>query len=36
MLIIPDIYESRDSDEDKAKMNSEIFVNALQHGNKIN
>jgi UDP-N-acetylmuramate--alanine ligase len=35
-LIIPDIYESRDSEENKAKMNSEIFVEALQHQNKMN
>lgn len=34
-LIIPDIYESRDSDEDKAKMSSKIFVEALHHQNKI-
>lgn len=35
-LIIPDIYESRDSDEDKDKMNSEIFTKSLKHYNKIN
>jgi UDP-N-acetylmuramate--alanine ligase len=35
-LIIPDIYESRDSDEDKAKMNSEVFTDAVKHNNIIN
>ncbi len=34
-LIVPDIYESRDSDEDKSKMNSKIFTDTLKHPNKI-
>ena len=34
-LIVPNIYESRDSEEDKAKMNSKIFVNKINHKNKI-
>jgi UDP-N-acetylmuramate--alanine ligase len=33
-LIIPDIYESRDSDQDMAQMSTQIFVNALEHTNK--
>ncbi len=33
-LIIPNIYESRDSEEDKTKMNGEVFINALNHKNK--
>ena len=35
-LIIPDIYESRDSLEDKKKMNTEILVNSINHKNKLN
>ena len=34
-LIIPDIYESRDSEEDKQKMSSKILSNAIQHPNVI-
>jgi len=33
-LIIPDIYESRDSEEDKKKINSEKLVNIINHTNK--
>jgi len=33
ILIIPDIYESRDSDENKALMNTDIFVNSIEHAN---
>jgi hypothetical protein len=35
MLIVPNIYESRDSEEDKAKINSKIFVEKINHSNKI-
>lgn len=35
ILIIPDIYESRDSDEDKSVMNSKIFVESIEHPNII-
>jgi UDP-N-acetylmuramate--alanine ligase len=35
-IVVPDIYESRDSEEDKANMSSKIFVNALEHANKVN
>ena len=34
-LIIPNIYESRDSKEDKEKINTKIFVNKINHINKI-
>ena len=34
-LIVPNIYESRDSEEDKAKINSKIFVEKINHSNKI-
>jgi len=34
-LIVPDIYESRDSQEDKSRMNSKIFVEALEHTNVV-
>jgi UDP-N-acetylmuramate--alanine ligase len=34
-LIIPNIYESRDSCEDKKKINSEILVDKIKHPNKI-
>ncbi|MBT3729618.1 hypothetical protein HOF65_06305 [bacterium] len=33
-LIIPNIYESRDSDEDKKKINSEKLVKLINHPNK--
>lgn len=33
-LIIPDIYESRDSKEDMEKMNSQIFTEFIDHENK--
>jgi UDP-N-acetylmuramate--alanine ligase len=36
MLVIPDIYESRDTKEDKEKMNTEIFVSKINHPNKLN
>jgi len=32
-LIIPDIYESRDTDENKAAMNTEILVKNIEHNN---
>jgi UDP-N-acetylmuramate--alanine ligase len=35
-LIIPNIYESRDSKEDKEKMNTEILVKKINHPNKQN
>lgn len=35
VLIVPDIYESRDSEEDKKNMNSSIFLNNINHTNKI-
>ena len=34
-VIIPNIYESRDTEEDKEKMNGTIFVNTLNHKNKL-
>lgn len=34
-LIVPNIYESRDSEEDKAKINSKIFIEEINHPNKI-
>ena len=34
-LVVPNIYESRDSEEDKEKMNGEIFINTIHHKNKI-
>ena len=34
-LIIPDIYESRDSEEDKAKIDWEKLINYINHPNKI-
>lgn len=34
-LIIPNIYESRDTEEDKKKINSEILVSKINHKNKI-
>jgi UDP-N-acetylmuramate--alanine ligase len=33
-LIIPDIYESRDSEEDKKKINSEKLIELIKHPNK--
>ena len=35
ILVIPDIYESRDSDEDKAKINGEKLTAYINHPNKI-
>ena len=35
MLIVPNIYESRDSEEDKKKINSRIFIEKINHPNKI-
>lgn len=35
-LIIPNIYESRDSEIDKKNMSTEIFVSKINHDNKIN
>ncbi|MDD3645877.1 MAG: UDP-N-acetylmuramate--L-alanine ligase [Candidatus Gracilibacteria bacterium] len=34
-LIVPDIYESRDSEEDKKKINSKIFVEQIKHPDKL-
>jgi len=35
MLVIPNIYESRDTDENKAKMSVEILINSIEHDNVI-
>lgn len=35
ILIIPDIYESRDSEEDKKKIDGEKLINYINHPNKI-
>jgi UDP-N-acetylmuramate--alanine ligase len=35
-LIVPNIYESRDSEEDKQKMNTQIFLDNIEHIDKIN
>jgi UDP-N-acetylmuramate--alanine ligase len=35
-LIVPNIYESRDSDEDKKKINSKILIENIKHNNKLN
>lgn len=35
-LIIPNIYESRDSEEDKKKINTDILVGAIKHSDVIN
>jgi len=34
-LIVPNIYESRDTEEDKKKINSKKFVELINHPNKI-
>jgi UDP-N-acetylmuramate--alanine ligase len=34
-LIVPNIYESRDSDENKKKINSKIFIENIKHNDKI-
>ncbi len=34
-LIVPNIYESRDSEEDKKQINSKIFIDYIKHNNKI-
>jgi len=34
-LIIPDIYESRDTEDDKRKISSKTLVEAIVHNNKI-
>ncbi|MDQ7009382.1 MAG: UDP-N-acetylmuramate--L-alanine ligase [Candidatus Gracilibacteria bacterium] len=34
-LIVPNIYESRDSEEDKKKINSKKFVELINHPDKI-
>nr|MDD3719922.1 UDP-N-acetylmuramate--L-alanine ligase [Candidatus Gracilibacteria bacterium] len=34
-LIIPDIYESRDTEEDKKKINSEKLVSFINHSDKL-
>jgi UDP-N-acetylmuramate--alanine ligase len=35
-LIIPNIYESRDTKDDKEKMNTDILVEKINHKNKLN
>lgn len=35
-LIIPNIYESRDTKKDKEKMTTQILVDTINHNNKIN
>ncbi len=35
-LIIPNIYESRDTEEDKKKINTTKLLNNIKHPNKIN
>lgn len=35
ILIVTDIYESRDTEEDKKKINWEKFLNYINHNNKI-
>ncbi|MDP3380790.1 MAG: cyanophycin synthetase [bacterium] len=35
-LIIPNIYESRDTKEDKEKINTEKLVELINHNDKIN
>ena len=35
-LIIPNIYESRDSIEDKKKINTDILLDNINHKNKKN
>ncbi|USN58533.1 MAG: hypothetical protein H6767_09980 [Candidatus Peribacteria bacterium] len=35
-LVIPDIYESRDSEEDKQKINASLLVKAIDHPNIYN
>jgi UDP-N-acetylmuramate-alanine ligase len=34
-LIIPNIYESRDTKEDKNNMSSKILIDSIDHNNKI-
>lgn len=34
-LIVPNIYESRDTKEDKEKINSSIFIDKIKHDNKV-
>ncbi len=34
-LIIPNIYESRDSEDDKKKINSKILIEHIKHDNKL-
>jgi UDP-N-acetylmuramate-alanine ligase len=34
-LIIPNIYESRDSENDKSKINSKKLVEIIEHSNKL-
>jgi len=35
LLVIPDIYESRDSEQDKKNMSAEILLEHIKHPNKI-
>jgi len=35
ILVIPDIYESRDSEADKKSMNAEILLDNIDHPNKV-
>lgn len=34
-LVVPNIYESRDTEEDKKRMNEEVFIDAINHPNKL-
>lgn len=36
LLIVPNIYESRDSENDKKNMNTDIFLDNINHIKKIN
>jgi len=36
ILLIPNIYESRDSEADKQKMNTQLLVDAIKHDRVIN
>lgn len=36
ILLVPNIYESRDSNEDKIKMTTDLFIETIVHSNKVN
>jgi UDP-N-acetylmuramate--alanine ligase len=36
ILIVPNIYESRDSEEDKKNMSTDKFLSVIGHSNKYN